>query len=113
MENHLDPFAQVLSNKPGPVICALCLTLYHFFQYINNAIFQIPLIKAVPEAIQMTCFLLTDIEHLSPPVCEALLTSGAMPAVLKAIADSMGSFYNMVASQTMGCPPYQTLFDNC
>uniref|UniRef100_A0A0K0DRU4 Ornithine decarboxylase n=1 Tax=Angiostrongylus cantonensis TaxID=6313 RepID=A0A0K0DRU4_ANGCA len=41
------------------------------------------------------------------------LDNGAMPALLKAIADSMGSFYDLIAVQTMGCPPYQTLFAIC
>ncbi|VDM63934.1 unnamed protein product [Angiostrongylus costaricensis] len=45
--------------------------------------------------------------------CDALLTSGAMPALLKAFADSMGSFYDLIAVQTMGCPTYQTLFGIC
>uniref|UniRef100_A0A1I7XRJ6 Uncharacterized protein n=1 Tax=Heterorhabditis bacteriophora TaxID=37862 RepID=A0A1I7XRJ6_HETBA len=44
--------------------------------------------------------------------CEAL-ASGSKDAILHAFADSMGSFYNLIAVKTMGCPPYTTLFTVC
>ncbi|ETN81989.1 hypothetical protein NECAME_08248 [Necator americanus] len=119
MHNHLqnvvhqceqEPQAKVLADQPGPAICTLCFLIYYFFQFMNNGILQLPLLQLVPDAIELTCLIVMNLNNeITPPVCQALLADGALPALLKAIADSMGSFYNLIAVQAFGCPTYQTL----
>ncbi|EYB99422.1 hypothetical protein Y032_0122g1043 [Ancylostoma ceylanicum] len=109
-----DPHAEVLADKPGPALCTMCFLIYYFFQFMNNGILNMPLLQLVPDVIKLTCMIVMNLNHeIPPPVCEALLADGALPALLKAIADSMGSFYNLIAVQAMGCPTYQTLFGVC
>lgn len=109
-----DPHAEVLAGPPGPALCTMCFLVYYFFQFMNNGILQMPLLNLIPQVIQLTCIILSNVNNeITPPVCQALLADGAMPALLKAIADSMGSFYDLIAVQTMGCPTYQTLFGTC
>ncbi|CAJ0600978.1 unnamed protein product [Cylicocyclus nassatus] len=111
-----EPHAAVLDNKPGPALCTLCFLIYYFFQFLNNGILQMPLLQIVPDVIKLTCMVVMNLpfdDDKTPPVCQALLADGALPALLKAIADSMGSFYNLIAVQMMGCPTYQTLFGIC
>ncbi|PIO65454.1 hypothetical protein TELCIR_12873 [Teladorsagia circumcincta] len=109
-----EPHAEVLAGQPGPALCTMCFLVYYFFQFMNNGILQLPLLNLIPQVIQLTCIIVANInQEITPPVCQALLADGAMPALLKAIADSMGSFYDLIAVQAMGCPSYQTLFGTC
>ncbi|VDL87615.1 unnamed protein product [Nippostrongylus brasiliensis] len=110
-----EPFAEVLAGgQPSPTLCTMCFLVYYFFQFMNNGILQLPLLNLIPQVIQLTCIIITNANNeITPPVCQALVADGAMPALLKAIADSMGSFYDLIAVQSMGCPTYQTLFGTC
>ncbi|KAJ1366581.1 hypothetical protein KIN20_027271 [Parelaphostrongylus tenuis] len=108
-----EPLAEVLADKPGPALCTICILVYDFFKFLNDDIPKMPFIKRIPTTVAAVCFLITFKEHIDPPVCQALLNTGAMPALLQAIADSMGSFYDLIAVQTMGCPSYETLFAIC
>ncbi|KAK5967827.1 hypothetical protein GCK32_012369 [Trichostrongylus colubriformis] len=109
-----EPHAEVLDGQPGPTLCTMCFLIYYFFQFMNNGILQLPLLNLIPQVIQLTCIIVANINHeITPPVCQALLADGALPALLKAIADSMGSFYDLIAVQGMHCPSYQTLFGTC
>uniref|UniRef100_A0A7I4YH53 Protein Y66H1A.5 n=1 Tax=Haemonchus contortus TaxID=6289 RepID=A0A7I4YH53_HAECO len=109
-----EPHAEVLAGQPAPALCTLCFLIYYFFQFMNNGILQLPLLNLIPQVIQLTCIIIANVNNeITPPVCQALLADGAMPALLKAIADSMGSFYDLIAVQAMGCPSYQTLFGTC
>ncbi|KHJ81548.1 hypothetical protein OESDEN_18765 [Oesophagostomum dentatum] len=109
-----EPHMAVLDTKPGPALCTLCFLVYYFFQFMNNAILNMPFLQLVPDVLKFTCLIIMDLhQDIPPPVCEALLEDGALPALLKAIADSMGSFYDIIAIQGLGCPTYQTLFGVC
>ncbi|VDO23959.1 unnamed protein product [Haemonchus placei] len=88
-----EPHAEVLAGQPAPALCTLCFLIYYFFQFMNNG---------------------TSFSNIS--VCfdyTNLLLLQGFYTLLKAIADSMGSFYDLIAVQAMGCPSYQTLFGTC
>ncbi|VDN28505.1 unnamed protein product [Cylicostephanus goldi] len=101
-------------DKPSPTLCTLCFLVYYLLQYLNNALLQSPYLEMIPDAIGMTCAIIAGMhEDIPPPVCDALLADGALYALLKAITDSMGSFYDLIAVQGLACPTYQTLFGVC
>ncbi|CAJ0600964.1 unnamed protein product [Cylicocyclus nassatus] len=114
-----EPHATILGgavqgDKPSPTLCTICFLVYNLLQYLNNEIPKLPYVEMIPDALGMTCAIIAGMhEDIPPPVCDALLADGALSALLKAIADSMGSFYDLIAVRGLACPTYQTLFGVC
>ncbi|CAI4226841.1 unnamed protein product [Auanema sp. JU1783] len=108
-----DPSKAVITSNDQSLKCSLCILIYNFFKYFNTAILENPMLTYVPDAVKLTCFIVTNGLGGEPAVCQAMIEGNGLVDIMRGIQDSLGSFYDLIAVQGMGCYPYQQLFSDC
>lgn len=103
-------FALSNTTTPSYELCVECELLSTVLKIFNDAIFGGPLEKAIKTAFFKVC---SQFGAFINSFCEFLFSDNGIDILFQALRDSLGSFYQIVGEQGMGCPKFNNLESTC
>uniref|UniRef100_A0A0K0FIP7 Saposin B-type domain-containing protein n=1 Tax=Strongyloides venezuelensis TaxID=75913 RepID=A0A0K0FIP7_STRVS len=98
------------STTPSYGLCVECELLSTILKIFNDAIFGGPIETAVKNAFMKVCI---QFGAFVDSFCEFLFSENGIDVLFQALRDSLGSMYQIVGVQGMGCPKFSDLESIC
>ncbi|CEF59335.1 Hypothetical protein SRAE_X000108500 [Strongyloides ratti] len=98
------------TTTPSYGLCVKCELLSTVLKIFNDALFGGPIENAIRNAFYKVC---TQLGAFIESFCEFLFSDNGVDVLFQALRDSLGSFYQIIGVQDMGCPKFNDLESTC
>uniref|UniRef100_A0A0N4Z3X7 Saposin B-type domain-containing protein n=1 Tax=Parastrongyloides trichosuri TaxID=131310 RepID=A0A0N4Z3X7_PARTI len=98
------------STTPSYGLCVECELVSTILKIFNDALFGGPVENAVRNALMAVC---QQLGAFINNFCEFLFSDNGVDILFRSLRDSLGSFYQIIGVDGMGCPLFKDLESKC